>query len=411
MLWYPLARRTRSGKEFSSLSLPTLVTPLQSQDFDFAPLVQCAVAAESDDQDDHEDEDDYEDENDDGDEDAAPDIPHENVGFPPCDPFNDLDDLDKDERPWSLDDQWNDVDDANPSYHRLKRRRSSSPSFEQVVASAKPPHKAAHRQRPAKPHRLAQKHAAATLRRQKKRRKLKQQHGHVPAASAVNEHVAPAIPLATDLDTSSLPSTLGAYAGKVEDAAEKRGSTVRRSLANLVGLGFHVVEWDGITPRPIIDKRGRIIVVLAGQPQDATYREAAKHAFEAIRDAGIGARFPASMRRHRRGLFAAVNVGLSYGKGQRTPSWLDTKEYTTIAERLLANSYIGRLAGFADAAFALWAPRLYQHYRSCDEALQTHHPGFRPTIRDSDGRSHIPFSSAPPSTSAGMSGHSSIAMS
>jgi hypothetical protein len=54
------------------------------------------------------------------------------------------------------------------------------------------------------------------------------------------------------------------------------------------------------------------------------------------------------MRRHRRGLFAAINVGLSYGKGQTSPCWLNAKEYAPIAESLLANEDVGRMAGFAD---------------------------------------------------------------
>ncbi|KAJ6521651.1 hypothetical protein DFH09DRAFT_1251093 [Mycena vulgaris] len=103
-------------------------------------------------------------------------------------------------------------------------------------------------------------------------------------------------------------------------------------------------------PRPLIDSEGRIIAVLAGQPDRAEYRAAAIAAFHAIRDAGQEARFPSAMREHRRGLFAAINVGLSYGKGQKVPCWLDNKEYTPIADKLLANRSIGRLAGFADGA-------------------------------------------------------------
>ncbi|KAJ6590432.1 hypothetical protein DFH09DRAFT_908772 [Mycena vulgaris] len=80
------------------------------------------------------------------------------------------------------------------------------------------------------------------------------------------------------------------------------------------------------------------------------------------------------MRRHRRGLFAAITVGLSYGKGQTTPCWLNNKEYTGIAEGLLANKDIGCMAGFADAAFALWAPRLHAAYRECDKDLRVRHP-------------------------------------
>ncbi|KAJ7853838.1 hypothetical protein B0H14DRAFT_3653221, partial [Mycena olivaceomarginata] len=176
---------------------------------------------------------------------------------------------------------------------------------------------------------------------------------------------------------STLPSTFGAYAGKVEGAGEKYGSKVRRSLPNLLGLGFRLVDWDGLTPKPIIDSKGRIIAVLAGQLNHPEYCEAVALAFQAICDAGDEARFPASMRKHRRGLFAAINVGLSYGKGQKTPCWLNNKQHDGIAEQLLANKHIKRMAGFADAAFALWAPRLYAHYRDCDAKLDNSHPNLR----------------------------------
>ncbi|KAJ7923730.1 hypothetical protein B0H13DRAFT_2230117 [Mycena leptocephala] len=131
------------------------------------------------------------------------------------------------------------------------------------------------------------------------------------------------------------------------------------------------------TPRPLLDCAGRIIAALAGQPRHGGYREAVQLAYAAICAAAAEARFPASMRHHRRGLFAAINVGISYGKGQSTPCWLNNKEYTGIAETLLANPSINRMAGFADAAFALWAPRLYGHYRECDKKLRKRHPDLR----------------------------------
>ena len=53
------------------------------------------------------------------------------------------------------------------------------------------------------------------------------------------------------------------------------------------------------------------------------------------------------MRRHRRGLFAAINVGLSYGKGLAAPTSLDTKMYAPLVDRLLANTDIIRMANFA----------------------------------------------------------------
>ncbi|KAJ7898755.1 hypothetical protein B0H13DRAFT_2234274 [Mycena leptocephala] len=142
-------------------------------------------------------------------------------------------------------------------------------------------------------------------------------------------------------------------------------------------MGFQLVRWDGYTPRPLADKNGRIFAVLAGQPCKDDYAAAVQRAFTAISQAGTEARFPASMRKHRRGLFAAINVGLSYGKGQKVPCWLNNKEYTSLADELLANEDIGRMASFADAAFALWAPRLHKYYRDCDEALRADHPHLR----------------------------------
>jgi hypothetical protein len=81
---------------------------------------------------------------------------------------------------------------------------------------------------------------------------------------------------------------------------------------------------------------------LAGRPNRDDYLASATAAFNAIRDAGLGARFPAAMRKHRRGLFAALNVGLSYGKGQSIPCWLNNKEYSGLVDGLLANPEIGR---------------------------------------------------------------------
>jgi hypothetical protein len=56
------------------------------------------------------------------------------------------------------------------------------------------------------------------------------------------------------------------------------------------------------------------------------------------------------MRQHRRGLFAAINVGLSYGKGQSTPTWLHNNAYEGLVARLLANEHLNRLATFASGA-------------------------------------------------------------
>ncbi|KAJ7036311.1 hypothetical protein C8F04DRAFT_1210100 [Mycena alexandri] len=133
----------------------------------------------------------------------------------------------------------------------------------------------------------------------------------------------------------------------------------------------------GRHPRPILDRYGRIVAVLAGQPDHPDYRAATNLAFAAMRNATNATRFPAAMKKHRRGLFAAVNVGLSYGKGQSIPGWLDGKDYRELAEEMLVNTGIQRMAGRAQQAFAIWAPRLHAYYKNCDAKLRIRHPDLR----------------------------------
>ncbi|KAF8162072.1 hypothetical protein K438DRAFT_2025604 [Mycena galopus ATCC 62051] len=132
--------------------------------------------------------------------------------------------------------------------------------------------------------------------------------GHVPPTTTTRAHVTLAAPLATNLASSTLPTTLSVYAAKVEDHMEQHGSKVPCSVTDLLGLGFHM-------PRSLLDGRGRIIAVLASRPAGENYDIAALAAFYSIRNPGIKAQFPASMHKHCHGLFAAITIRLSYGKG------------------------------------------------------------------------------------------------
>jgi hypothetical protein len=126
--------------------------------------------------------------------------------------------------------------------------------------------------------------------------------------------------------------------------------------------------------------------VLAGCPRDPTYAQAVSRAFQAMCLARTGAAFPASMARHRRGLYPTLIAGLSYSKGQRVPSRLDGGEYAVILSALLGNLDVRRMAIYASgmcfstsaadstahfckAAFGLWAPKVYQYYKDHDDAL------------------------------------------
>ncbi|KAJ7780356.1 hypothetical protein B0H14DRAFT_322645 [Mycena olivaceomarginata] len=118
---------------------------------------------------------------------------------------------------WPPPDPLNAVDDvpATPS-----RKRRPSPTFDRVFASG-PAQSGSHR------------------RRAFKRARGVETHGHVARPAAIRKYVAPAQPFHLPVfDVAALPTAHGAYAAKVEDRAEKRGSKQRRSLAELIGLGF-----------------------------------------------------------------------------------------------------------------------------------------------------------------------------
>ncbi|KAK7007336.1 hypothetical protein R3P38DRAFT_3597636 [Favolaschia claudopus] len=362
MIWYPFIKKTRSDAEYSpltlSLTLPPLVKAFQASTFDYAPLVAQAVASESDNQEDHEDMDDIDED------------------WPPRDPLNEIDE----EWPPRTPSVCTDSQHEPPS-SATKRHRS--PSFDEVVASSDKPHKGPHRHRPAKPEQKAklttqQKSTnAANARRAAKRAKQFAEVGHVAAPSTVEQYVSPATPVETELNTVDLPIKLGAYSAKSSTQTELLGSRVPRSLRELLGRGFHLVRWDGIEPHPILDRYGRIVAVLAGQPDRPDYRATTIAAFNAIQTASTRIHLPSHLSKHRRGLFAALNVGLSYGQGHTIPKWLNNRDVQGLEDELLADPNIARMAGFADAAFALWAPRLYDYYFQHNKDLAAEHPELR----------------------------------
>ncbi|KAJ6513497.1 hypothetical protein DFH09DRAFT_1433163 [Mycena vulgaris] len=156
-----------------------------------------------------------------------------------------------------------------------------------------------------------------------------EEHDHPSRLSTLRKHVRTPLAqaLRSAINANILPAAHGGYTAKNETEDKRWGSKKRRTLEELVRLGFQAVHWNGFAPRPLVDAAGRVFAVLAGQPRHATA-------------------FPRDMRKHRRGLSAAVNVGLSYGKGQRVPGCLKT-DYDLMLDRLLNNPAIERMATFA----------------------------------------------------------------
>ena len=69
--------------------------------------------------------------------------------------------------------------------------------------------------------------------------------------------------------------------------------------------------------RAIVDKDGRIIAILVGQPADPGWPSAHRSAHAALQAARKRCRFPKKSTKHRRGDFPALSAGISYGGGQK----------------------------------------------------------------------------------------------
>ncbi|KAJ3831189.1 hypothetical protein F5878DRAFT_549834 [Lentinula raphanica] len=168
-------------------------------------------------------------------------------------------------------------------------------------------------------------------------------------------------------DAASLDSAKGAHTGKPGTAAKLGSQTEicrEYQVQELLDRGFEHLSWDGRTPTPIIDPSGLIIGVLAGQP-GTDYALSLQEVFELFTQAGQEAGLQAinHLGPHKRGDFPAFNRGSTMGMGSPTPVALQTGFMGPILDRLVAHKAVRRMAAYQDAAFALWAPRLYAEYQ------------------------------------------------
>ncbi|KIY47958.1 hypothetical protein FISHEDRAFT_16875, partial [Fistulina hepatica ATCC 64428] len=145
------------------------------------------------------------------------------------------------------------------------------------------------------------------------------------------------------------------------------------SLDELVGPKskhqLRLVEWDGRTPTPLVDEDDRVFAVLAGQPDDPSWKDVHASAVEALDEA----RHNVNWRKqgpNQRGRFQVLNCGVSFGGGQKHPmNTAHDNSTKAILAVLLAHIAIIRIAHFASAVFATWAPRLHKRYSDCLTAL------------------------------------------
>ncbi|OSD01141.1 hypothetical protein PYCCODRAFT_1369936 [Trametes coccinea BRFM310] len=132
------------------------------------------------------------------------------------------------------------------------------------------------------------------------------------------------------------------------------------------------------TPHLILDRQELVIGALVGAPRDETWPRVMTDlcaAFDAARSA-LPIRDAAT--EHRRGRFAVVTCGISYGGGQTEPrNRSHPQSHQEVAAALLANPAVQRVAGFGSAALKVYAPRLHRYYSDTMDALLHHHRGLR----------------------------------
>ncbi|EIW58911.1 uncharacterized protein TRAVEDRAFT_86929, partial [Trametes versicolor FP-101664 SS1] len=132
------------------------------------------------------------------------------------------------------------------------------------------------------------------------------------------------------------------------------------------------------TPFKIVDKDGRVIGLLAGRPADASWDDVASSAYSAMAEAAEACQFKPKHSDHRRGQFATLATGVSFGGGRTVPGHVDNSKWNQkILSDLCAVPAIRRLAGFGSAMLSTYAPRIFERTQCRLRALREHHPSLR----------------------------------
>ncbi|KAH9482317.1 hypothetical protein JR316_0004415 [Psilocybe cubensis] len=200
-------------------------------------------------------------------------------------------------------------------------------------------------------------------------------HGHGANDKRRSKIATQAAVEGTDLGLKELPAANGAYEARREEECEGRAYTLDEAKA----LGLKVFHWDGRQPVAFVAPDDTVFMVLAGRPNDADYDAAASRVYEAFRKESDSVQFTGKYAGSRRGVFSVINVGVSRGQGLAEPVYLGCHSHEKLVSALLKNKDVQRMASYASAAFATWAPRTYNYYKTQLDKL-FHHMNHLPRI-------------------------------
>ncbi|KAJ3501968.1 hypothetical protein NMY22_g18745 [Coprinellus aureogranulatus] len=185
--------------------------------------------------------------------------------------------------------------------------------------------------------------------------------------SAIRKHARPSaiFTVAASARAQDFPHSAG---GSWVGPRDVKGRTVPWTLKELEELGYEYVPYVKGRNVFFLDASGTIIGGLVDCPSSADWAsviEEAGRSLNAARSLAIrhGA-FPKGYWVHRRGSYLTLSVGVSMGGGQKRPGVLVHQLLIRrkIAQSLLKNQAIKRVAGYQSSAFAFLAPRVFCRY-------------------------------------------------
>lgn len=137
--------------------------------------------------------------------------------------------------------------------------------------------------------------------------------------------------LHSSLNARTLPIATGGFVGVDQDVLKEVPSVEELKLR-----GYKYYAWDGVyvsvfvleepgcscsrtgkrKPFVVLDRDNRVVALFAGQPNDPDWAAVASEASRAMTAAAQRCSFKKGDRDHRRGMFATLALGISFGGGR-----------------------------------------------------------------------------------------------
>ncbi|KAJ7088354.1 hypothetical protein B0H15DRAFT_780823 [Mycena belliarum] len=194
--------------------------------------------------------------------------------------------------------------------------------------------------------------------------------------SVVRKHVTNAAPVHITTTPDDYPVTSTGWGGIREKPVQPRTYSLEELQQD---FGMKIVDWDGRSSRPLVDRESRIIGVLGGRPNDAGYLDLTREAARQLEAQRENIKMHPGKAEGRRGTFTSASYGISFGGGQQIPGNLKQSPATThVINMLFLMQCFIRIAGFGNGLFKAWNPEVHAFYEFTLDALTNQ---YNPNLR------------------------------